>query len=424
MRSKYGQYIIAIVIFSAAAAFSGDTTTNYTPKISGYSSFEAGEVMKGYSDAAGMLSQGPINHAWLETGYIGLCADAAINDRLRVLVGGEAQLLFSFRRTHTGENGLYNPEMEPQTNFIIKRGEALYTIGSAAHPLFQIEAGFFPYKYDPDATNLGEFLFRSYCYPSSIVASFDKPYADLAGFRIGNSFAIGQEFFHQDLLLTTETSLWPFEDFSLSYLADYSAPGLFSLGAGVQFFDLFSVGVDDPEQGDATTPDISPNGTFYTFAGTKVMGRLSFDMKGLFPPSVSGMFGREDLKLYGEAAILGLKNYKDSAAQSAYYDSLLWRLPVMIGFNVPTFRLLDVLSFELEYQDSPYPNSTENVFYDQEPTHWGPMQERRVSMRNTSGLYMREKALVSMLISSGKSPATILRPQPRSRITTMQILPM
>ena len=29
----------------------------------------------------------------------------------------------------------------------------------------------------------------------------------------------------------------------------------------------------------------------------------------------------------------------------------------MAGINLPTFRVLDVLSFELEYQDSPYPNS-------------------------------------------------------------------
>ena len=54
------------------------------------------------------------------------------------------------------------------------------------------------------------------------------------------------------------------------------------------------------------------NGKDYTFAGTKIMARFSFDMKGLIPAdSLFGLLGKEDLKLYGEATILGLKNYPD-----------------------------------------------------------------------------------------------------------------
>ena len=326
------QCTIAARLLLGHTVLAGDTTAKMSPiQLSGYASFEAGEVAKGYSEVSG---GGPIFNAWVETGYIGLCANAAVTERLRVLVGGEAQLLFSFRRTVPGQNDLYNPDKEPQTVFSIKHGEAIYTIGDAAHPLWQLEAGFFPYKYNPDARNLGKFLFRSYCYPSSIVASFDRPYADLVGFRAGNSFAAGNGFFHQDLLLTTQTQLWPFGDFSLSYLADYAMPGIFSLGAGVQFFDLIPVGIDLPALGDPTTPDISPQGAYYTFAGTKLMGRLSFDAKGAMPRELADMFGREDLKLYGEAAILGLKNYTDTTqSRGAKYDSLLWRVPIMAGLT-------------------------------------------------------------------------------------------
>ena len=370
MNSRYFRLMGPVALLSVTAAFSGDTAVNYTPIISGYASFEAGEVMKGYSDAASVK----LDRDWLETGYMGLCADAAVNDHLRILVAGEGQLQISFRREEEGQNDEYISLRFPQTIFTIKRGEALYTIGSADHPLFQVEAGFFPYKYNPDVNDLGEYLFRTYCYPAAIINEFDRPYADLVGFRVGNSLGAGPGYFHHDLLLTTETEFYPYEDWSLSYLADYSIPRLFSFGAGAQLFDVFSVGADNSALfigNDPTTPDTANlQGKAYTFAGTKLMARFSFDVKGLIPADafLADLFGKEDLKLYGEAAILGLKNYHDpDTANHDGYDSLLWRVPMMAGFNLPTFKVLDVLSFELEYQDSPYPNSITNVLYNMSP---------------------------------------------------------
>ncbi len=146
MISRHFRIMVPVALFSVTTAFSGDTAANYTPVISGYASFEAGEIMKGYSSQSG-----EIQRAWLETGYMGLCAAAAVSDHLRVLVAGEAQLLISFRRTENGSNDTYVELRQSQTVFSIKHGEALYTIGSADHPLLQVEAGFFPYKYNPAA---------------------------------------------------------------------------------------------------------------------------------------------------------------------------------------------------------------------------------------------------------------------------------
>ena len=45
------------------------------------------------------------------------------------------------------------------------------------------------------------------------------------------------------------------------------------------------------------------------------MARLAFDPKGFLPSNLSEIFGKEDGKIYGEAAILGLNSitaYKDS----------------------------------------------------------------------------------------------------------------
>jgi hypothetical protein len=46
-----------------------------------------------------------------------------------------------------------------------------------------------------------------------------------------------------------------------------------------------------------------------------------------------------------------VKNY------DGLYEDITKRIPVMVGFNLPTFKLLDVLSFELEYYNSDLPNS-------------------------------------------------------------------
>jgi hypothetical protein len=48
-------------------------------------------------------------------------------------------------------------------------------------------------------------------------------------------------------------------------------------------------------------------------------------------------------------------------------------MPVMLGINLPTFKLLDVLGFEMEYQYSPYPNSITNVEYNMTPLPSSPL---------------------------------------------------
>jgi hypothetical protein len=62
------------------------------------------------------------------------------------------------------------------------------------------------------------------------------------------------------------------------------------------------------------------------------------------------------LRLYGEATILGLTDYPKNFLGGVSYDSILERIPLMVGFNVPTFKLLDALSVEVEYFKSPFPN--------------------------------------------------------------------
>jgi hypothetical protein len=127
--------------------------------------------------------------------------------------------------------------------------------------------------------------------------------------------------------------------------------------------------------GDPTTPGEGFNNqyikdgdtAYYTFKGTKLMGRISFGPKTFLPWNI---FGENDLKLYAEACIVGLRDYPDSALTAdgpkqiaPSYNKIWEKMPVAVGLNIPAFKALDVLNFELEwfgakYFNKPLPNVT------------------------------------------------------------------
>jgi len=78
------------------------------------------------------------------------------------------------------------------------------------------------------------------------------------------------------------------------------------------------------------------------------MAMFNVDFKRWLP--INGL-GPNDLKLYGEASVLGVKDYGN------LYNDIWQRIPVMMGFNIPTFGWLDYLSLEVEWYGSPYRNS-------------------------------------------------------------------
>jgi hypothetical protein len=239
-----------------------------------------------------------------------------------------------------------------------------------------VEFGYFPFKYNPQSTNLGEYLFRSNTYPPVVLSGFensiDKP--KLGGLHLGYGCnALGK--LRQDLLLTSELDIYPLHDLNLAYIATWAPHPVFTIGAGVECARLI---VFDPQK---TTPAkdktahptidewvgyINPNTndtTLYTFSGVKLMGRATLDIKSgieLFAGKLD-FFGSEDLKLYGEAAVLGVQNYP------GWYANLWDRMPIMAGFNIPTFKLLDVLSFEVEQYKNPYWNSQEFIWKGESP---------------------------------------------------------
>ncbi len=249
-----------------------------------------------------------------------------------------------------------------------------YTRGGdkATSPL-QLTVGLFDYKYDYNIRNLGLYLIRGSVYPGIIISSFESkemlPSGNMLGAHMRNH--IGS--YTQDLLVVSETDLGPKFDFSIIYVGTYNFPKLLELGAGINFYHFLPVRPDlttpteehfDPRESEDNTYDhefdrkyaldldTMINGTdttytreWYSNKGVKVMGRLVLDPKELMSTEI---FGPNDLKLYAEAAILGVKNYQK------IYNNIIERIPVMVGFGIPTFKLLDDCALEIEYYGSKY----------------------------------------------------------------------
>jgi hypothetical protein len=227
-----------------------------------------------------------------------------------------------------------------------------------------LTGGYFPYSYNPDVKNLGLYLLRGPVYPGILISGFELKHTRPAANTFGLRFNLALGGFQQDFLLNSETELYPLFDISPAYLASYAFGKALRLCAGVNFYHLIPVapritspntlaydGSDAPANfdGDPTTrtwvyvDTVTRETSFLSFKGTKVAADFAFDPKAFFDADA---FGAEDLRLYGEVAVLGLSMDK---AHKAIYGGYSQRMPVMIGFNLPCFKLLDHVSIEVEH---------------------------------------------------------------------------
>jgi hypothetical protein len=90
---------------------------------------------------------------------------------------------------------------------------------------------------------------------------------------------------------------------------------------------------------------------YYTPAGTLVMARISLDLKKLTGWNV----GDAPFKIFTEGAILGVKSYP------IFYEHWWQRAPIMAGVHLPTFGILDQLTLQCEYFNSPWGNDFRNL---------------------------------------------------------------
>jgi hypothetical protein len=231
----------------------------------------------------------------------------------------------------------------------ITQARMTYFQGEKNAPWLSFTLGDFSYNYNPDVKNLGLYLLRGPVYPGILMGGFqdfsaDSTKANELGIKVHHSWGN----FSHDLILLNEKDLPPTFDWSLAYVAKYTAFNALVIGGGVNFYRLIPY---NSALETVRNPEPAGDTVAYSNQGTKLTAMFSVDFKSWFP--ISG--APNDLKLYGEAAVLGVKNY------GSYYNDIARRIPVMGGFNFPTFGLLDYFSLEVEYYASPYRNDLANI---------------------------------------------------------------
>jgi hypothetical protein len=333
----------------------------------GYGHFRIGQIVRGI----GVISETPVVEGiYTQEAYGGLSMEVAYKKHLTLHIGVDVKMYFSYPQEinffvtkYAREDVLLGPTY---ANFSYQKTR----LGD-----FDLSLGYFDFKYNPDAKNLGEFMFRSATYPAYIITYMDYPEAKLLGLHLCHE--LFNKHLKQDILFTTETTFYPTQDWSFSYLLSGNVGNFLEIGAGVSLSHLLSVYNDkfDPGLGSLTDPKkdgdngnqyIDENGDtlYYTFRGNKAMGRLSFDPKALIP-GAENIFGESDLKLYVEALIIGTKSYPDTRLGGGLqysYENWKEKMPVTFGFNVPAFGILDVFNMEFEWWDSKYINNYYNVY--------------------------------------------------------------
>jgi hypothetical protein len=284
----------------------------------GYASYQFGQIVNGsFGDPTATTN---IDHYWSHEVYAGVGFHALVNERFAINAGLEGKVWHPFTSN--------NPQIEYHRKYNalwVDQGNGTYKVGDPGKPWLTLTSGYFRYKYNPEARNLGEQLFRSVAYPGIIMDYFD--FAEIRLLGAMGHFNLLNGTLKADAMVISESDWEPFGDFSFAFLADYNPAKIIDIGGGIEFARLISVNESK------TTPQIAQilskdslgqvkygtDSSYYTFRAIKIMGRVTLDLKTLFDIP---FFGPQDGKIYGEFDILGLKNY------SFWYEDISKRIPL------------------------------------------------------------------------------------------------
>lgn len=399
------------VLLSHAVAAAADENVVYKPLRFG-GVHEMGAIQHGLvADESRVLSSETpkLENEWVDHFGAYMEQEVTVDDRLRLQLGlggvfqfPKPEYVFSKFKSSMYKMFFIGPSI----------AKATYHFGDPENPRFSLGGGLFPFKYNPEAANLGEYLFRSGPYPAYLMTGGLLFLNDNAAYLQGLHSHLRLGGLHLNAILSTETSIPPLYDWSLGVLADYSvAEGLLKFGAGVNFKRLLQVRpsrttLKTNAQGDVAWKNIhfNRNGKdyygdpvyykaqqefygrlgdaareaenqaildslalwldpanpryvtegereYYTPAGTVIMAHASLDLRKMLGMPEAGA----PFKLFTEAALLGWKDYP------VFYEDRLRRMPVMAGIHLPTFGLLNQLTVQVEHYDSPWSNSTYNL---------------------------------------------------------------
>ncbi|MBW8887244.1 MAG: hypothetical protein JF616_05730, partial [Fibrobacteres bacterium] len=220
------------------------------------------------------------------------------------------------------------------------------------------------------------YMFRTYSYPTIIytggLVALNSAGVQLDGVDLNTKIA-GLK---NDLMTTVKTDQAPSGALSLTDIVSYSIKNVFTIGGGYQFdnfydatalargnfnpsgvsnYSVLSDGRVINNGGTVSAADsaLIVKSGHYTFVGQKAMGRASLDLGNLITDIIPNSFLTDkQFRVYAEVIAMGLKNYPGN------YENLKDRIAYMYGLNIPTGRLLDLLSVETEFCRNPLPDNS------------------------------------------------------------------
>ena len=289
MRIKIIITYLAIVLPFFVGADEFDYTekqSKVTPEL--YIGFETGQYVRARYKGR------TIKNAW-QGNLIGRAGLMAVPwDWLTLKVGLEGRVWYNNYPVY--EQLDPNRPWSPFYTFYFHEAQGIFSVIKNKPLELEFAFGLFPYKYNPEVRDLGEYLFRTGTYPVYFIGSFDFPMARLTGLRSSLSFNTPAEVLgssalsvNLDILGLTEREMPPYHDFSLASILTVNAFNLFEIGGGVNFAHLIPVNKKATTRKDNSNNwafdslGVDNDGntiydtTFYTFKGTKLMLRSTID---------------------------------------------------------------------------------------------------------------------------------------------------
>ena len=351
---------IALTTQVMAQPFPGDTGIDPGKIVlTGWGSSETGQIYNmNYSSLTPTVGL-DVPRQWLMRQQVNLTGKYVCNEYFRASVGITGRMWYDEYPVEFRQPNGTDP-LTPYFTVYPSVVEGVFSYNRWNKVKLGLEVGYFPFQYDSCCRNLGEYLIRSGTYPPYLVTTLDQTFIRVAGLHANVTL---YDMVHLHALLTQESEMPPFFDPSLTFLGDVNIKKVFVIGGGVMFANFLPVDNAATESQSGTNayvdPSLPDSTGHYTMEGTKIMARASFDPKPLFKSFSDRFLGRNDLEIYGEVAMLGVKDYP------GYYNNLNNRIPRMVGFNVPTFKALDVLALEFEFNPWVYVNGYLNpVMYE------------------------------------------------------------
>ena len=228
--------VCGMVLGFAGSAIADDTGLGLkNVQVTGFGSYEFGQIEKG--EAGSEL----FDHYWNHQVYAGIGFIASLSDRMNLCGGIEGKMWNAFPGLSSTQ-GQDRTWTEQHFSVWVTEASGTYSFGDTTDKLSaKVTAGYFPYKYNPESRNLGEYMFRSFTYPGLIFNTFDFAAADVLGAKATIKLNLDKIQISNDFMLLEQDATWPFGDFSLAYVGDCNFAKIIDFGAGVHFANYISV---------------------------------------------------------------------------------------------------------------------------------------------------------------------------------------